>query len=134
MNVKKIKRKCGVRGCKNIDNVFIISKTREMSNSLIMCTECMKSAFAETETYVEPPKVKKEVKSLFPHPELNVTLSSVADEEPEPEEVIEDIKTEDDILVAEDTVTIDEILNATPDEVKKPTKSVSSKKKTNKKK
>lgn len=134
MNVKKIKRKCGVRGCKNIDNVYIISKTREMSNSLILCSECMKSALAETETYVEPPKVKKEVKSLFPHPELNVTLSSVADEEPEPEEVIEDIKTEDDILVTEDTVTIDEILNATPDEVKKPTKSVSSKKKTNKKK
>lgn len=105
MKVKKIKRKCGVRGCKNIDNVFIISKTREMNNSLIMCTDCMKSALAEAENYVEPPKVKKEDKPLFPHPELNVTLSTVADKEPEPEEVIEDAIEENPLLVAEGTVT-----------------------------
>lgn len=108
MNVKKIKRKCGVRGCKNIDNVYIISKTREMSNSLIMCTECMQSALTETKSYIEPPKAKKEVKPLFPHPEIEVTLSSVADEEPKPEEVIEDIKTEGfPLLVTEDTVAIE---------------------------
>lgn len=132
MNVKKIKRKCGVRGCKNIDNVFILSKTREMSNSLIMCKECMKSALAETETYVEPPKVKKEVKSLFPHPELNVTLSSV-DNEPEPKEVIEDIKTEEFLLLAEDTVTIDEVMEEVETPKPKP-KTSNNKKKTNKKK
>lgn len=132
MNVKKIKRKCGVRGCKNIDNVFIISKTREMSNSLVLCTDCMKSAFAETEKYIEPKKVKKVNVPLFPHPELEVTISSV-DKEPEPKEVIEDLKTEEFPLLAEDTVTIDEVMEEVETPKPKP-KTSNNKKKTNKKK
>jgi hypothetical protein len=109
MNVKKIKRKCGVRGCKNIDNVYAISKTREMGNSIIICKDCLVDALRSIEGYTEPEKVKKEVKSLFPHPELQVTLSSVADE-PKPQEVI-DAVAEDVHIVAEDTVTTED---ATP--------------------
>ena len=79
-----------------------------MGNTIAICTECLKEAQATIDGYVEEKKVvKKEVKPLFPHPELNVTLSSVADVEPEPKEVIEDTTEETQISVAEDTVTID---------------------------
>ena len=112
MFVKKFKKKCGVRGCKNISDVFIISRRREMGNTIAMCRECMADALKATEGYAEEAKVKKPIAPLFPHPEIkeDVTLSSVADdvEEPEPKEVIEDV-TEDTPInsVTEDTVTTD---------------------------
>ena len=108
MFVKKFKRKCDVRGCKNTADVFLISKRREMGNTIAMCRDCMKEALKATESYVEPVKVKKEDKPLFPHPELKVTISSVADAEPEPTEVIEEATEDVPVSVAEDTVTIDE--------------------------
>ena len=135
MFVKKFKRKCDVRGCKNTANVFLISKRREMGNTIAICTECLKEAQSSIDGYVEEKKViKRENRPLFPHPELEVTLSSVA-EEIKPTEVIEDTTEDTPIEVADDTVTIDEILNAMPKdiEVKKPTKSGNGKKKTNKK-
>lgn len=46
MYVKKIKRKCGVRGCKNTDT-YAISKSREMGNSIIVCESCLVEALAE---------------------------------------------------------------------------------------
>lgn len=104
MNVKKIKRKCGVRGCKNTAS-FIISKTREMGGSVIMCRECMIEALKSTEGYVEPEKVKKAPKPLFPHSNSEVTLSSANDVEPKPDEVINADAEDVDISVAEDTVT-----------------------------
>ena len=106
MFVKKIKRICGVRGCKNTD-VFAISKSRDMGNSVIACRDCLKEALESIDNYVEPVKVKKEQKPLFYHPELEVTTPSVAEaEEPKPEEVIEEILEETPISVAEDAVTI----------------------------
>lgn len=106
MFVKKIKRICGVRGCKNTD-VFAISKSRDMGNSVIACKDCLKEALESIDNYVEPVKVKKEQKPLFYHPELEVTTPSVAEaEEPKPEEVIEEILEETPISVAEDAVTI----------------------------
>jgi hypothetical protein len=48
MYVKKIKRKCGVRGCKNTES-YAISKTREMGNSIIACKECLMDALATIE-------------------------------------------------------------------------------------
>ncbi len=107
MFVKKFKKKCGVRGCKNVSDVFIISRRREMGNTVAMCRECMVDALKSTESYIEPLKVKKEPAPLFPHPELDVTISSVADNEPEPTEVIEEATEEFPISVAEDTVTKD---------------------------
>lgn len=109
MYVRKVRRKCGVRGCKNVNNVYIISKTREMSNSLILCTDCMKDGLMGAESYKEPEKVKSEPKPLFPHPELAVTISSVAvdEEEPKPQEVIEEVTEDSSVSVAEDTVTIE---------------------------
>jgi hypothetical protein len=108
MFVKKFKRKCDVRGCKNISDVFLISKRREMGNTIAICRDCMKEALSSTESYIEPTKVKKIQKPLFPHPELAVTLSSVAEKEPEPVEVIEEVAEETPMSVAEDSVTIEE--------------------------
>ena len=135
MNVKKIKRKCGVRGCKNTES-FIISKTREMGGSVIMCRKCLAEASKAAEGYAEPEKVKKASKPLFPHPKSEATLSSDIDVEPKPQEVIdaEDV----DISVAEDAVThqeepiIDSVKNdnTLPSEATMATK----KKRTNKKK
>lgn len=105
MFVKKFKRKCSVRGCKNTSNVFLVSKRREMGGTIGICTECLKEATKSIADYTEPPKeVAREDKPLFPHPELEVTLSSVADKEPEPTEVIAENTEENPISVAEDTV------------------------------
>lgn len=114
MFVKRFKRKCDVRGCKNTANVFLVSKRREMGNTIAICTDCLKEAQTSINGYVEEKKViVKENKPLFPHPELNVTLSSVADNiEPEPDEVIEDTTEETHISVAEDTVTINKPITA----------------------
>ena len=45
MNAKYVKRKCSVRGCKNTSS-YMISLTREMGNSVIICRECAKAAGA----------------------------------------------------------------------------------------
>lgn len=134
MFLKKFKRQCSVRGCKNVEDVFLISKRREMGNTIGMCRSCLKEALQSLDNYQEPAKVIKEVKPLFPHPELKVTLSSVADEEPKPQEVIDKVTEDIPISVAEDTVAI-------PHEEVKPTVEVpakrtttNSKKKPNKKK
>ncbi len=123
MFVKRFKRKCDVRGCKNTANVFLVSKRREMGNTIAICTDCLKEAQASIDGYVEEKKaVVKVDKPLFPHPELDVTLSSVADEEPKPIEVIEDVTEENPISVAEDTVTIQTEPTTPKTSTKKPKK------------
>ena len=108
MFVKRFKRKCDVRGCKNTANVFLISKRREMGNTIAICTECLKEAQSSIDGYVEEKKtIVKENKPLFPHPELDVTLSSVADE-PKLVEVIDAVAEDIHTPVAEDTVTKEE--------------------------
>ena len=54
MYIKKIRRKCGNRGCRNIENVYAISKTREMGNSVIICEECMRDALKTIEETKQP--------------------------------------------------------------------------------
>ena len=139
MFVKKFKRKCDVRGCKNTANVFLVSKRREMGNTIAICTECLKEAQASIDGYVEEVKVApKQPASLFHHPELAVTLSSVAEVEHKPVEVIDAVAEDVHTEVTEDTVTIEEPIVETkkPDVVlpKKATTSSNAKKKPNKKK
>lgn len=136
MFVKKFKKKCGVRGCKNVSDVFIISRRREMGNTVAICRECMVDALKSTEDYKEVIKAKSVPRALFPHPELDkkeVTISSVADIEPEPKEVIEDAVEDFPIPVAEDTVTEPKVAE-TPKPITKPKTKANGKKKTNKKK
>ena len=128
MFVKKFKRKCDVRGCKNTADVYLISKRREMGNTIAICKECLKEAQMSIDNYVEEKKVVyKEDRPLFPHPELDVTLSSVAENEPEPKEVVDAVSEDIPIPVAEDTVTNnEEPIITTP-------KATTGKKKSNKK-
>lgn len=114
MFIKKFKKKCGVRGCKNTHNVFLISQRREMGNTVAICRDCMKEALASTDNYTEPVKVKKEEKPLFPHPEIKVTLSSASEDAPEPQEVIEQVAEDVHKSVAEDTVTQEEVITTAP--------------------
>lgn len=135
MFVKRFKRKCDVRGCKNTANVFLVSKRREMGNTIAICTECVKEAHSSIDGYVEEKKaVVKEPAPLFPHPELAVTLSSVADEEPKPAEVIDAVAEDVHTPVAEDTVTIEpkaevEVLKTQPTRITPNTKKKPNKKK-----
>ena len=131
MNVKRIKRICGVRGCKNTES-FALSKFREMGNSVIICKECLKNALDSIDNYEEPQKVKTEQKPLFYHPEIDVTPSSVAEIEPEPQEVIKEVTEDVSISVAEDSVANEELTPAPP--TPKPKTATPPKKKPNKKK
>lgn len=54
MYIKKIRRKCGNRGCKNTTDVYALSKTREMGNSVIICEECMRDALKTIEETKQP--------------------------------------------------------------------------------
>ena len=59
MYVKKIRRKCGVRGCKNIES-YAISKGREMGNSIIACKECIMEALAVIEEQNKPVTIEED--------------------------------------------------------------------------
>ena len=65
MNVKRIKRKCNVRGCRNTDT-FALSLTREMGNSVIMCKSCAEAAAKAMSEYV--PEVKRAADTTAPPP------------------------------------------------------------------
>ena len=55
MYIKKIKRRCDVKGCKNTDT-FCISRSSEIGNSVIICKNCLTEALNAVENYTEPPK------------------------------------------------------------------------------
>lgn len=95
MYVKRLKRKCDVRGCKNTD-VFAISMAREFGNSVIICKDCLKAALAEVSDYKELPKpTKRET----PPPLFFNTVEHIAVQKTEITQEIEE-QTE---IVAEET-------------------------------
>lgn len=55
MYVKKIKRICGVRGCKNKES-YALSRSREMGNSVIICKDCLKEALSAIDKQYPEPK------------------------------------------------------------------------------
>lgn len=63
MNVKKIKRKCDVRGCGNTDS-FCISRSRELGGSVIICKRCLSEALEElsppTEAETTPADIEEQ--------------------------------------------------------------------------
>ena len=46
MYVRKVRRKCGVRGCRHTTS-FAISLTSEVGRSVIICEDCLRKASAE---------------------------------------------------------------------------------------
>lgn len=62
MYLRKIKKKCGVRGC-NCTESYAVSKTREAGNSVIICKNCLKEAAKGIESgklKIESGKLKTE--------------------------------------------------------------------------
>ena len=56
MNVKKIKRKCGVKGCRNTET-YTISKVRDFGDTVLICESCLKESLEAIKNYgKEPPK------------------------------------------------------------------------------
>lgn len=45
MCVRKVKRKCYVKGCKNTE-CFAISRTREFGNTIIVCKDCLEETLS----------------------------------------------------------------------------------------
>ena len=85
--VKKTKRKCGTRGCKNIET-FSISKSREAGNSIIVCKECLVEALNTIEEQykpiefakAEPVKVAEQTEEQ--HEEAVTEIEPVTEEKP----------------------------------------------------
>lgn len=69
MFVKRVKRKCNVRGCKCTD-CFAISRTREVGNTVIICKSCLSDALGVVD------EMGPEVKSNIPATE-NIPYSSI---------------------------------------------------------
>ncbi len=61
MFVRQVKRKCGVRGCKNTD-CFAISRTREIGNTVIICKSCLGKALGAID------EINPKTKSNIPVP------------------------------------------------------------------
>lgn len=87
MNVRKLKKRCDVRGCKSLDT-FCIARSAELGG-VVICEDCLREALAAIENYVEPKK-KTDTKppELFyssqvidkPQDVENETLSTEQDE------------------------------------------------------
>ena len=92
MYTRKVKRKCGVRGCRNTVS-YALSKTREMGNSVIICADCLKASLeaveeAENLTFKEATPV---VEAHITHTEANADEGDT-DAIPEEETSTEDEK------------------------------------------
>ena len=69
MRVKKVRRKCNVRGCNSLD-CYSISRSSESGNSIIICKECLSDALKAVEAFEKMKKDENKVyKPLFYHPE-----------------------------------------------------------------
>ena len=55
MYIRRVKRKCMVRSCKNTD-CFSISRTREAGNTVIACKNCLAEAIEAIDTLPEDQK------------------------------------------------------------------------------
>ena len=57
IKIKKVKRICGVRGCRNTDCYSIVRGT-EFGGSMIMCAECLKDALSAVKAAEKTAKEK----------------------------------------------------------------------------
>ncbi len=112
MFVKRFKRKCSVRGCKNTSNVYLVSKRREMGGTIGICTDCLKEATESIKGYTEPIKVVREDAPLFPHPELNKDAYTI-DENVESKEIIEDAVADESVTDVVAKIDADEEIKRT---------------------
>jgi hypothetical protein len=90
MYVKKLKRKCSVRGCKNTDT-FAISLSSEVGGQVIICKSCLEAGCKAVSDYKESPNKRKPAAppALFIHNEPTTpaeTTEPVEETQAEPTE------------------------------------------------
>ena len=99
MYVRKVKRKCGVRGCRCVDS-YAISLTREAGNSVIICKSCLGKALGaiddvDPKTKTNIPKVTRPAPPLFYNTPLEET--EAPQEEQEETELLESMQEVEEI-------------------------------------
>ena len=80
MYAKRIRRRCMVRGCGNVDT-FSISRTRENGNTVIICEECLQAALGAVSDV--PPGIPEKKKESVPPP-LFFTAGVIDNKKEEP--------------------------------------------------
>ena len=104
MNVKKIKRKCAVKGCKNVET-FTISKVRDFGDTVLICPSCLAEALKAVKNYGKvKPKTNIQPPPAVFYNHLTNPLAEPVDITPTQEDV-----PDDDVVDADDeTDDIDE--------------------------
>ncbi len=101
MNIRKVKRKCGMRGCKCTES-YALSLTNEMGNSIIACKSCLVEAAKAVENYKEGVKPERKVSREAPPLFFNAKAMGKKPEQlPEAEPlIIEDKETAEALVEA----------------------------------
>lgn len=107
MNVKKLRRKCGVRGCKNVDT-YSISLSSEAGNTVIICKSCLGKALGAIDDAGEVVKDARvspgKAPALFFNRRTTPAAPAVEEtpaEEPQTEEAVEEAPAEAEEAVYE---------------------------------
>jgi hypothetical protein len=103
MYVKKVKRKCGVRGCKNTES-YAFSRTREVGNSVIICRDCLADALAASADTEQAAGESSAAKKDTAAPPLffNAAALGVPTEQAESEDTAEPPENDDEAEDAEE--------------------------------
>jgi hypothetical protein len=102
MYVKRLRRKCGVRGCRNIDT-FSISLSREAGNTVNICASCLGKAFGAIDDVpeaVDRRTLRTEAPALF----FNSRIAPV-------EEPAEETPAEEAVAVTEEVIDNEEAVD-----------------------
>lgn len=104
MFVRKVKRKCSVRGCKNTD-CYSISHTREAGNTIIACKNCLDGALKAIG------ELKPDAKSNIPVAENSnippLFYHDAVKTSPDAEEVTSDHAENDDAEMGTSSASVD---------------------------
>ncbi len=65
MKVRKIRRKCMVQGCRNI-NTYALTASREFGHSVIICADCAKAAVEAIEMKEGNPSLSQQNRDTSP--------------------------------------------------------------------
>ena len=63
MKIKKIRRICGVKGCKNKHNVYTIARSRELGG-VIICEDCLIDAIKAIDELNKSEEVTEAVEAI----------------------------------------------------------------------
>ncbi len=114
MNVRKMKMRCDVKGCKNVDS-YCISRSAELGG-VVICEDCLRDALTAIENYVEPKK-KTDTKP----PELFYSgIEDIVSETVTPQAEMPNTETEDVLHPVEDgepNTETDDVLQSVGDGV-----------------